>query len=174
MSDVALTVPVIKGVAEQHPGVKITMVTRQAFAPFFNTLPEVRLFHPEFGSRHKGLSGMRRIYRDLKEIGNFDAVIDLHDRDTHQSSIVAFQSFRRTRLQDSQRPCREESPYHRQIQKKTKTYGREVPRCFSRCRIAGDPRHRRLFHATRQHPDKVLRLLFVRRTRTEHRRRALR
>lgn len=79
MGDVALTVPVIKGVVEQHPDVKITMVTRQAFAPFFNTLPEVRLFHPEFGTRHKGLSGMRRIYKDLKKIGNFDAVIDLHD-----------------------------------------------------------------------------------------------
>ena len=46
MGDVALTIPVIKGVVEQHPDVKITMVTRQAFAPFFNTLPEVRLFHP--------------------------------------------------------------------------------------------------------------------------------
>ena len=39
MGDVALTVPVIKGVAEQHPDVKITMVTRQAFAPFSTLSP---------------------------------------------------------------------------------------------------------------------------------------
>jgi ADP-heptose:LPS heptosyltransferase len=79
MGDVALTVPVIKGMVEQHPGVKITMVTRRAFAPFFNSLPEVRLFHPDLGMRHKGFRGLHKIYKDLKKLDKFDSVIDLHD-----------------------------------------------------------------------------------------------
>ena len=79
MGDVALTIPVIKGMVEQHPGVKLTVVTRHDFAPFFNGLPEVRLFHPDLGLRHKGFRGMRKIYKDLKKSEKFDTVIDLHD-----------------------------------------------------------------------------------------------
>ncbi len=79
MGDVALTIPVIKGMVEQNPGVRITVVTRRAFAPFFNGLPEVRLFHPDLGMRHKGFRGFHRIYKDLKKLDKFDTVIDLHD-----------------------------------------------------------------------------------------------
>lgn len=79
MGDVALVVPVLKGLVQQYPNVKITLVTHQTFSPFFNTMPGIKLVCPEFKARHKGLIGIFRLFRDLNKIGKYDYIIDLHD-----------------------------------------------------------------------------------------------
>jgi ADP-heptose:LPS heptosyltransferase len=78
MGDVALTVPAIKGILDANPDLEITLVTRKFFAPFFFNIPRLRLIHPELDGRHKGLTGLIRLYNDLKKEGPFEKVIDLH------------------------------------------------------------------------------------------------
>lgn len=78
MGDVSLTVPAIKGVIEANPDLEITFVTREFFAPFFYGIPRLRLIFPDLKGRHKGLTGLVRLYNDLKKEGPFESVIDLH------------------------------------------------------------------------------------------------
>ena len=78
MGDVSLTVPVIKGVLDANPDLEITLVTRKFFAPFFYSIPRLKLVLPELNGRHKGFFGLIRLYTDLKKSGPFTAVIDLH------------------------------------------------------------------------------------------------
>jgi ADP-heptose:LPS heptosyltransferase len=78
MGDVSLTVPAIKAVIEANPDLEITLVTRKFFTPFFYGIPRLRLIHPELKGKHNGISGLLRLYKDLKKEGPFEAVIDLH------------------------------------------------------------------------------------------------
>ena len=78
MGDVALTVPVIRNVIESNSDLHITLVTRPFFAPFFFGIPRLKLYFPKLEERHKGLKGLYRLYKDLKELGPFGEVIDLH------------------------------------------------------------------------------------------------
>ena len=78
MGDVAMTVPVIRAFVTQHPEVKITLVSRPFFKPFFEGIPNVTFFAVDVKVRHKGLLGLFRLYADLKK-ANIDAVADLHN-----------------------------------------------------------------------------------------------
>jgi ADP-heptose:LPS heptosyltransferase len=55
------------------------MSTRKTFEPFFNSIPNISFFYPDFRGRHKGLPGIIRLYNDLKNLYQFDHVLDLHD-----------------------------------------------------------------------------------------------
>ena len=77
MGDVAMTVPVLKALTEQHPELQLTVITKPFFAPLFSALNNTTVFTPDFDSRHKGAYGLYKIYKDLKHL-NFDAVADLH------------------------------------------------------------------------------------------------
>jgi ADP-heptose:LPS heptosyltransferase len=78
MGDVAMTVPVIRALAEQYPNVKTTVVSRPFFKPFFNGIPNVNFFAVDLKGRHKGFLGLLKLYFDLKKL-NIDAVADLHN-----------------------------------------------------------------------------------------------
>ncbi len=78
MGDVAMTVPVIRALVEQYPSVKITFVSRPFFKPFFDGIPNVDFFAVDLKERHKGFSGLLRLYSDLKKL-NIDGVADLHN-----------------------------------------------------------------------------------------------
>ena len=77
MGDVAMTVPVIRALVEQNPNVKITVVSRPFFKPFFNGIPNVNFFSVDVKGRHKGFLGILKLHSDLKQL-NIDAVADLH------------------------------------------------------------------------------------------------
>jgi ADP-heptose:LPS heptosyltransferase len=79
MGDVALTTPVLRGMREQFPEVEIVLITRSAYKPFFSTLSGLELFHPDLNGRHKGLSGLIRLFKDINRQSDIDYVIDLHD-----------------------------------------------------------------------------------------------
>jgi len=79
MGDVALVVPVIKGMREHYPDVELVLVTRPAFAPFFQSIEGVTLIYPDLGERHKGFFGLFRLFADIRKEGKIDFVIDLHD-----------------------------------------------------------------------------------------------
>lgn len=78
MGDVAMTVPVIRALVQQNSGVKITMVSRPFFQPFFADIPNVNFFAVDVKGRHKGFLGLLKLYSDLKKL-NIDAVADLHN-----------------------------------------------------------------------------------------------
>jgi len=78
MGDVAMTVPVIRAFVEQNSNVKITVVSRPFFKPFFNGIPNVNFFSVDVKGRHKGFLGILKLHSDLKQL-NIDAVADLHN-----------------------------------------------------------------------------------------------
>ena len=78
MGDVAMTVPVIRAFVEQNKNVKITVVSRPFFKPFFDGIDNVNFFAVDVKERHKGFVGLLKLYSDLKQL-NIDAVADLHN-----------------------------------------------------------------------------------------------
>jgi ADP-heptose:LPS heptosyltransferase len=78
MGDVAMTVPVIRAVMQQYPNLKITVVSRTQYKPFFDGIAHVNFAEPDFERRHKGLFGLFRLYKDLKKL-HVHAVADLHN-----------------------------------------------------------------------------------------------
>ena len=78
MGDVAMTVPVLRAFSIQNPDVKITVVSRPFFKPFFDTIPNVSFFGVDLKERHKGFLGLLRLFSDLKKFG-ITHVADLHN-----------------------------------------------------------------------------------------------
>jgi ADP-heptose:LPS heptosyltransferase len=87
MGDVAMIVPVIRALVQQYPEVKITVVSRPFFKPFFNTIPEVQFFAIDLEKKHKGFLGLFRLFKELKATG-VDALADLHN--VLRSKILVF------------------------------------------------------------------------------------
>jgi ADP-heptose:LPS heptosyltransferase len=82
MGDVAMTVSIIRAFVKQSrslgTNVKVTVVSRAFFKPFFDGIPNVDFFAVDVKGRHKGFFGLLKLYSDLK-ILNIDAVADLHN-----------------------------------------------------------------------------------------------
>ncbi|OYU83302.1 MAG: ADP-heptose--LPS heptosyltransferase RfaF [Flavobacterium sp. BFFFF2] len=78
LGDVAMTVPVIRGLREQHPNVKITVVSRPFFKPLFDTIPDVAFYPADLSGKHKGMMGLLRLFRELQTLTP-TAIADLHD-----------------------------------------------------------------------------------------------
>jgi ADP-heptose:LPS heptosyltransferase len=78
MGDVAMTVPVLRAFVNQYPEVKITVVSRPFFKPFFDGIPNLSFFAFDEKERHKGFLGLFRLFQDLKEL-KIDAFADLHN-----------------------------------------------------------------------------------------------
>ena len=72
-----MTVPILKAFLKRYPEIKITMVSRPFFQPFFTDLPNVSFFPIDLENRHKGLIGLFKLYSDLKNL-DIDAFADLH------------------------------------------------------------------------------------------------
>ena len=78
MGDVAMVVPVLRAVVEQHPDVKITVVSRAFFKPLFDEVKNVNFYEADVKGKHKGIFGLYKLYRELKDLQP-DAVADLHN-----------------------------------------------------------------------------------------------
>ena len=78
MGDVAMTVPVLRAFTQQYPRVKITILTRVFFTPFFRDLENVSVFPADLKGTHKGAFGLYKLSKELKKL-NIDAVADLHN-----------------------------------------------------------------------------------------------
>jgi ADP-heptose:LPS heptosyltransferase len=78
MGDVAMTVPVLRAFSLQYPNVKIKVVSRPFFKPFFDDIENITFFPIDLKERHKGFLGLLRLFSDLRKL-NFDAVADLHN-----------------------------------------------------------------------------------------------
>lgn len=78
MGDVAMTVPVLRALVYQHPEIKITVISRPFFKPFFEGIPNISFFAFDEKKRHKGFLGLLRLFQDLQQL-NIDAFADLHN-----------------------------------------------------------------------------------------------
>lgn len=78
MGDVAMTVPVIRALVYQYPDVKVTVVSRPFFRPFFEDMERVHFFGADLKERHKGFMGIYRLFLDLKKL-DIRYVADFHD-----------------------------------------------------------------------------------------------
>ncbi|MBC5861987.1 glycosyltransferase family 9 protein [Flavobacterium turcicum] len=78
MGDVAMTVPVLRALVNQHPQLKITVISRPFFKPFFEGIQNLTFFAFDDKERHKGLLGLLRLFQDLKGL-QIDAFADLHN-----------------------------------------------------------------------------------------------
>ncbi|WP_439152091.1 glycosyltransferase family 9 protein [Winogradskyella sp.] len=87
MGDVAMTVPVLRALTNQYPDLKITVVTRAFFKPFFNELKNVTVFEADLKGKHEGLFGLYRLSKELKAL-KFNVVADLHN--VMRSKILKF------------------------------------------------------------------------------------
>ena len=78
MGDVAMTVPVLRAFVAQHSEIKVTVISRPFFKPFFEGIPNVSFFAFDEKQRHKGFLGLLRLFQDLKAL-HIDAFADLHN-----------------------------------------------------------------------------------------------
>ena len=78
MGDVAMTVPVLRAFVNQYPEVKITVISRAFFKPFFDGICNISFFAFDEKERHKGVVGLLRLFQDLKGL-HIDAFADLHN-----------------------------------------------------------------------------------------------
>ncbi|TYC15715.1 glycosyltransferase family 9 protein [Bizionia gelidisalsuginis] len=78
MGDVAMAVPVLRAFTEQHPQVRLTVLTRAFFKPFFKDLKQVTVYAPNLKGKHKGVLGMYALAKELKTL-DIDAVADVHN-----------------------------------------------------------------------------------------------
>jgi ADP-heptose:LPS heptosyltransferase len=78
MGDVAMTVPVLRAFVKQYPTVKVTVISRPFFKPFFDGIPNLEFFAFDEKERHKGFPGLLRLFKDVKKL-KIDAFADLHN-----------------------------------------------------------------------------------------------
>ncbi|MBL0736205.1 glycosyltransferase family 9 protein [Flavobacterium sp. GN10] len=78
MGDVAMTVPVLRAFVKQYPEVKLTVISRPFFKPFFEGIPNLEFFAFDEKERHKGFLGLLKLYSDVKKL-KIDAFADLHN-----------------------------------------------------------------------------------------------
>ena len=78
MGDVAMTVPVLRALVQQHPNVRVTVISRPFYKPFFESIPNVDFFAFDALGKHKGVLGLLQLYWDLKPL-QIDSFADLHN-----------------------------------------------------------------------------------------------
>lgn len=78
MGDVAMTVPTIRALVQQNKPIKITLLTREFFTPFFEEFDNLTVFAPDLQNKHKGFFGLVRLFKELKAL-KIDEIADLHN-----------------------------------------------------------------------------------------------
>lgn len=73
-----MTVPVVRALVAQHPDVRVTVVSRPFFKPFFKDIDRVDFFAVDVKKRHKGFLGLIRLFSDLKKL-KVDYFADFHN-----------------------------------------------------------------------------------------------
>lgn len=79
MGDVAMTVPVLKNLLQQHPSLRVIMVSQQIFAPLFADIKGLDFFGADLKGRHRGMIGIWRLFKELSAIKGVVSIADLHN-----------------------------------------------------------------------------------------------
>jgi ADP-heptose:LPS heptosyltransferase len=79
LGDVAMTVPVIKLLLQQHASLHVTMVSAPFMQPMFENIERLTFYGADTKKDFKGLKGLWRLSRQIRSSFNYDAIADLHD-----------------------------------------------------------------------------------------------
>ncbi|MGZ8544348.1 MAG: glycosyltransferase family 9 protein [Flavisolibacter sp.] len=79
LGDIAMTVPVIRLLLQQHPSITVTMVSVEFARPLFKDIARLQFHAANIRGDHKGVRGLLKLAGALKKDYDFDAVADLHD-----------------------------------------------------------------------------------------------
>ena len=78
MGDVAMCVPVIRLLLQQHPELSITFVSDKKLAPFFSNIENCEFIGADLKGEHKGFTGLYRLFKLISNKQKIDAIADLH------------------------------------------------------------------------------------------------
>lgn len=78
MGDVAMAASVLREFSEQNPSAELIMVSRSAFKPFFDGIPNLVFHAIQPKTIHKGIDGLYKLYQELRSYKP-TAIADLHD-----------------------------------------------------------------------------------------------
>lgn len=73
-----MSVPVIRAFTNQHKNIKITVLTKKLYAPFFSNLPNVSVYEAKLKDEHKGVLGLFKLSKELKKFG-ITKIADIHN-----------------------------------------------------------------------------------------------
>lgn len=73
-----MTVPIVLAISQQYPNVKVTVVSRPLFEPFFSSIPNVTFISADFENSKSGVLSLYKLYKRLSKY-NIDAFADLHN-----------------------------------------------------------------------------------------------
>ena len=79
VGDIAMTIPLLYSLSRSYPEHRFVFVSRDRFGQFFIDKPENLDFIGINLAEYKGIAGLYRLYRELKEKVNPDYIADLHD-----------------------------------------------------------------------------------------------
>lgn len=79
MGDVAMTVPVVACLLQQHPDVEVTLLSTPRFEPMFAGIDRLTFVGVDTKKTYKGLPGIFKLFRFLRKNYKFDQMVDLHD-----------------------------------------------------------------------------------------------
>jgi ADP-heptose:LPS heptosyltransferase len=79
LGDVAMTVPVIKNLLQQHPGLEVTMVSTPFMQPLFEGIERLGFYPADIKERYNGINGLYALSLRIKKEIPYDAIADLHD-----------------------------------------------------------------------------------------------
>ena len=89
LGDIAMTIPVIYSVCRANPDTEFCLITRRIASSLFINAPSNFSVIPVNLEEYKGFFGLHRLYRELKEKINPDAVSDLQGN-THSRVLSLF------------------------------------------------------------------------------------
>ena len=78
MGDVAMCVPALQALRSVNPELKITVLTRSFFKPFFRDIDNINFITPNFSTTHKGFFGVTRLAKEVVAL-KVTHVADLHN-----------------------------------------------------------------------------------------------
>lgn len=79
LGDIAMTVPVIRLLLQQYPSLTVTIVSVEFARPLFENMDRLHFHSADIREKHKGIPGLLKLSKELKQAYSFDAVADLHD-----------------------------------------------------------------------------------------------
>lgn len=79
MGDVAMTVPVVASMLQQHTDVEVVMLSNPRFEPMFAGIERLTYVGVDTKQTYKGFFGIFKLFGDLRKKYKVDQMVDLHD-----------------------------------------------------------------------------------------------
>lgn len=77
LGDVAMTIPVLLALTQQHKNIKVTLVSRKHYRPLFEQIESIDFWGVDLEKKYQGWLGLCKLFLDLKKIP-IDCFVDFH------------------------------------------------------------------------------------------------